>query len=454
MKTLITIRDSIKDFISKYEKFVMPVMKFVVALLVQISFNSVMGYSTDMMSPALIFLISLICAFLPIQLTVLVMGIVGFVHMYAVSLEVGVTYLALFVIMYLLYLRFAPKYGWLVILMPLFYLLKLHYMVPIIVGIFIGPVGIVPTVFGVIFYYFTRHVGDLVALLATASEEDSIQGYNYILNGLIQNKSMLLTIVVFILVIAVTYLIYRQSFQYSWIVAIGTGAILSIVLFLMGGIVLEADIDILVIFLGTVAGALLSVVAQFFKGVLDYSRTENVQFEDDEYYYYVKAVPKVRVAEQNVTIKKINEKKVKSQSQGPARMHTPEYTSEQQRTQNQVYDSTRRQAQSQRLAGGAVQRTTGTATQRTVGTATQRTTGTATQRTAGTAAQRTVGTATQRTTGTAAQRTAGAATQRTAGAAAQRTANTATQRTAGAATQRTAGTAAQRTTDMHEQTPQ
>lgn len=26
---------------------------------------------------------------------------------------------------------------------------------------------------------------------------------------------------------------------------------------------------------------------------LDYSRTEKVQFEDDEYYYYVKAVPKV-----------------------------------------------------------------------------------------------------------------------------------------------------------------
>ena len=29
---------------------------------------------------------------------------------------------------------------------------------------------------------------------------------------------------------------------------------------------------------------------------VDYSRTERVQFEDDEYYYYVKAVPKVVVA--------------------------------------------------------------------------------------------------------------------------------------------------------------
>ena len=29
---------------------------------------------------------------------------------------------------------------------------------------------------------------------------------------------------------------------------------------------------------------------------MDYSRTERLQFEDDEYYYYVKAVPKAFVS--------------------------------------------------------------------------------------------------------------------------------------------------------------
>jgi hypothetical protein len=389
MKTLVTIRDSIKDFVSKYEKFVMPVIKFLLTFLVLVSFNSVMGYSSDMSSPAFMFLVSLICAFLPIQLTVLFVGIIGGIHMYAVSLEIAATYAGLFILMYLLYLRFAPKYGWIVILTPLFYMMKLHYVVPIVVGIFIGPVGIVPAAFGVIFYYFTQHVSDLVDLLATVSEEDSIQGFSYILNGLLQDKEMLLTIVVFALVIAITYLIYKQSFQYSWMIAIAAGAVLSIVLFLMGGIVLEADIDIVVIFIGTVVGALLALVAQFFKGVLDYSRTENVQFEDDEYYYYVKAVPKVRVAEQNVKVKKINEKKKDltaarqfndrtqassrtSQRQTPVhsrqgqattrtqqgqtqrRSMAPDrtYTSAQRQTQSQVYNQTRSQVQGQRRSEG------------------------------------------------------------------------------------------------------
>ena len=38
---------------------------------------------------------------------------------------------------------------------------------------------------------------------------------------------------------------------------------------------------------------------------LDFSRVERVQFEDDDYYYYVTAVPKIHIAEEDKEIKKI-----------------------------------------------------------------------------------------------------------------------------------------------------
>jgi len=53
---------------------------------------------------------------------------------------------------------------------------------------------------------------------------------------------------------------------------------------------------------------LLAVVLQFCKGIVDYQRTELLQFEDDDYYYYVKAVPKLSVSESNKNIKHINSK--------------------------------------------------------------------------------------------------------------------------------------------------
>lgn len=39
---------------------------------------------------------------------------------------------------------------------------------------------------------------------------------------------------------------------------------------------------------------------------VDYSRTEYIQFQDDDYYYYVKAVPKITVSAPDVKVQKIN----------------------------------------------------------------------------------------------------------------------------------------------------
>ena len=41
---------------------------------------------------------------------------------------------------------------------------------------------------------------------------------------------------------------------------------------------------------------------------VDYARSESLQFEDDEYYYYVKAIPKVSVSTPEKTVKRINER--------------------------------------------------------------------------------------------------------------------------------------------------
>ena len=59
------------------------------------------------------------------------------------------------------------------------------------------------------------------------------------------------------------------------------------------------------VILGSLAAIAMAMVVQFFKFNLDYSRTEKVQFEDDEYYYYVKAVPKMTVATPEKKVKKI-----------------------------------------------------------------------------------------------------------------------------------------------------
>ena len=66
--------------------------------------------------------------------------------------------------------------------------------------------------------------------------------------------------------------------------------------------------EILWIVLGTAAAVVVGLLMEFFLFHLDYTRTERVQFEDDEYYYYVKAVPKVFVAKKDKRVKRITPK--------------------------------------------------------------------------------------------------------------------------------------------------
>ena len=56
----------------------------------------------------------------------------------------------------------------------------------------------------------------------------------------------------------------------------------------------------------SVVSVLIGLVLEFFVYGGDYTRTERLEYEDDEYYYYVKAVPKALVATSERSIKKIN----------------------------------------------------------------------------------------------------------------------------------------------------
>ena len=75
---------------------------------------------------------------------------------------------------------------------------------------------------------------------------------------------------------------------------------------LVGDLVFDTNVSILGLIIGTIFSVGIAKIVEFFAFHVDYSRAEKVQFEDDEYYYYVKAVPKITVAAPSRTVKKIN----------------------------------------------------------------------------------------------------------------------------------------------------
>lgn len=91
------------------------------------------------------------------------------------------------------------------------------------------------------------------------------------------------------------------------------GGIAYLVIQLAGALFLEVPVSVPVLVIGTVGACLICYVLQLFVFGGDYSRSKMFRFQDDEYYYYVKAVPKMAVANPDRTIKNISEEELKEE---------------------------------------------------------------------------------------------------------------------------------------------
>lgn len=67
-----------------------------------------------------------------------------------------------------------------------------------------------------------------------------------------------------------------------------------------------AKFNMIFMIIGVILGAVVGYLCQILFFSVDYKRTEFVQYEDDEYYYYVKAVPKINIVNEDVKVKQIN----------------------------------------------------------------------------------------------------------------------------------------------------
>ena len=136
--------------------------------------------------------------------------------------------------------------------------------------------------------------------------EEATAKLRLLIDGMLGNKAMLVMIAAFAITVIVVYLIRRMSVDHSWTIAMVAGVMIEVMILLVGDLMYDTNLSIVSALLGAVVTLIACKIIEFFRFCLDYSRTEKVQFEDDEYYYYVKAVPKMTVAAPTNTVKKIN----------------------------------------------------------------------------------------------------------------------------------------------------
>lgn len=312
MTTLLVAKQILMTLYSKYEVYITPFLKFLLALISLLLINSRLGYMDSIDKLTVVLIVALMCSFMPMNFIVIMAALFTLLHLYSFSLECAVVVGAGFLLMFLLYLRFSPKDTLVVLLLPICFLLKIPYVIPIAMGLIGTPASAVSVACGVIAYYMIHYIVQNVSVIASMADEETAAKFKFIIDGLIGNKEMVVTIIAFIITVILVYIIRRLSMDYAWTIAMAAGAIVNIMILLVGDLMFDTNVALFGVILGTIISLLLTAVLQFFVFNVDYSRTEKVQFEDDEYYYYVKAVPKVTVAKAEKKVKQISSQTMKN----------------------------------------------------------------------------------------------------------------------------------------------
>jgi len=282
MAVLLEFKEKFRRFYNKYDTYLVPALKFIVALVSFIMLNASIGYMEKLNNPVIAILISVICAFLPVGFTIVMLSLFMVAHLYAISVEFALIALCVVLLMCLLYFRFASKSGYLLILTVFMCWIKMPFVLPVAVGLCSSVISVVPVSFGVIIYYIINTASVYETAVTNKSLTESMLQVSYLIESLVKNKQLFLVMAALAVTIIIVYIVRRLKIDYAWGYAIAIGSVAQFVVVVLGEILLKTG--------------------------------EYVQYEDDEYYYYVKAVPKINVAGEDVRVKQINARKTKKAS--------------------------------------------------------------------------------------------------------------------------------------------
>lgn len=306
MMALLTLKSKIKNFYEKHYRLVRGLLKVCLVFAVLLMITMKMDYQSFLSQYWILLGIALICGVAPDMISVLSILAVAEAEIFQVSQLLAAALLLVILIYYLLFGRLTSRQSIILLSVPVLSVIHLEYLVPIVAGLFFSPVMLPALILSVFLHFGMCGVQEYALAVSRVTEESTILAPLQYLVSYLKGNTMLFTfLAAFVLTFVCVYLIRRIKMQYASQIAILVGAILILSILLVGNILLELDVNLFEVVISIVVSGALAYVVQFFHLTLDYQGTRKLQFEDDEYYYYVTAIPKFKVAVVDKTVTRI-----------------------------------------------------------------------------------------------------------------------------------------------------
>ena len=306
MDSIYMLRGRLEELYGRNSKLLDKILQFILAISTFMIINDHVGYMKVAATPVVSFGLAVVCTFLPLSMTVVTATALILLHMYSVALGIFAMTAVLFLVMYIFYLRLAPKMAVIVLLTPIAYFLKIPYVIPVACGLMASPGSLVAIICGALVCHMMEYVKKAAANIEGADIKSLLSQATDYVSKVFQNKELWVMIIAFIICFFVVFTLRRASIDHAWKVAVVAGTVANVVVIVTGDIALGVHSSYGTLVGGSIVNLVVGLVLEIFFFSVDYTRGERLQFEDDEYYYYVKAIPKVSVTKPEKTVKRIN----------------------------------------------------------------------------------------------------------------------------------------------------
>lgn len=291
------IRQVLRRVYALLSTYVIMAAKTAAAYAVFQTVNRFFPYRHILCRSLIVWAFAILCSILPWNYIVVFGALFLLGQMTAFSLEISAFLLVLLVILAVLKYLMLPGCGIVVAILPLLCLWKIPYVVPLLVGLAGTLSSFVSVGSGLMIYYVLKFAVDNGEYFADESVT-LVQRLLFLVKGFLGNEEMILTVAVFCFVTILVHLVSRSSVDYAHPIALAVGTVFTPVLLKVSMDFAELPGGPVNPVWGSLLAFALALLYDLFRMGLNYSKTEHVQFEDDDYYYFVKAVPKIGISEE------------------------------------------------------------------------------------------------------------------------------------------------------------
>ena len=303
MNKTVKIRDAMRNFFFSNSSWLKIVGKGLIALCSFLIINHYFGYIEFLTDPLFAIILAIACAFIPMRAGGLVVIIYTFVQLTGLSGQVALVALILIVASYGISVFYGAKHIFNISYIPIAMQIQMPY--PIVVGsaLFGNMRDVTSVICGGIISFYLKTIRENASLFI--EENSDITVVDVIAQKMVTNPLLYIYVTSLVVMFVAIILIRNLKISRSWLVALLVGIFAEMAIMLIGYVITGNISRVPVLLMANVVAFIVGFAMTYIFRDLDYERVERVQFEDDDYVYYVTAIPKIELAKEEKRVTRI-----------------------------------------------------------------------------------------------------------------------------------------------------